>query len=92
MTDKPSEAPPRIEFPCLYPIKVIGEASDDFANMVMVIAERHAPGSETRIVEVVDSKNGRFLSVRLELIATGAEQLQALHLDLKATGKVHMVL
>lgn len=91
MSDEPSGAP-RIEFPCLYPIKVIGDAGEGFADMVLVIAERHAPGSDTQVLEVIDSKNGRFLSVRLQIIATGAEQLEALHVDLKATGKVHMVL
>lgn len=91
MSDVPTDAP-RIEFPCLYPIKVIGEAGEGFADMVVRIAERHAPGSDTRIIEVLDSKNGRFLSVRLQITATGPEQLQALHADLKATGKVHMVL
>ena len=45
-----------------------------------------------KLDEVLDSKNGRFLSVRLEIHATGPEQLQALHAELKATGKVHMVL
>lgn len=91
MSDVPGDAP-RIEFPCVYPIKVIGEAGEGFADMVLRIAERHAPGSDTRVVEVLDSKNGRFLSVRLQITATGADQLQALHADLKATGKVHMVL
>ncbi|PCC97635.1 DUF493 family protein [Halopseudomonas pelagia] len=95
MSDLPINGPadaPRIEFPCLYPIKVIGEAGEGFADMVVRIAERHSPGSDTRVVEVLDSKNGRFLSVRLQITATGPDQLQALHADLKATGKVHMVL
>ena len=31
---QPTE-PPRIEFPCRYPIKVMGEARDDFADFVV---------------------------------------------------------
>ncbi len=83
---------PRIEFPCQYPIKVIGAAGDDFAELVVAIVERHAPGIDRTRIEVRDSKNGRFLSVRLELLATGPEQLQALHAELKASGRVQMVL
>jgi uncharacterized protein len=83
---------PRIEFPCQYPIKVIGAAGDDFADLVVSIVERHAPGVDMASVEVRDSKNGRFLSVRVVLEATGPEQLQALHTELKATGRVQMVL
>lgn len=84
--------PPRIEFPCRYPIKVIGEAGDGFTELVITIVKRHAPDGETRLIDVRDSKNGRFLSVRVELTATGPDQLQALHAELKATGRVHMVL
>lgn len=83
---------PTIEFPCQYPIKVIGTAGEGFTDMVLEIVERHAPGVDANSVEVMDSKNGRFLSVRLIMTATGAEQLQALHVELKATGRVHMVL
>lgn len=87
-----SQEPPRIEFPCRYPIKVIGEAGEGFAELVATIVERHAPDDQTRLIDTRESKNGRFLSVRVELTATGAEQLQALHAELKATGRVHMVL
>lgn len=83
---------PRIEFPCQYPIKVIGAAGDDFADLVISIVEQHAPGVDRTTVDVRDSKNGRFLSVRLVMTATGHDQLQALHADLKASGRVQMVL
>ncbi|AQZ94908.1 DUF493 family protein [Halopseudomonas phragmitis] len=91
MSETTPEAP-RIEFPCQYPIKVIGEAGEGFTELVISIVERHAPGVDSTLVEVRDSKNGRFLSVRLEITATGPDQLQALHAELKATGRVHMVL
>ncbi len=91
MSDSSPDAP-RIEFPCQYPIKVIGAAGEGFTDLVLEIVERHAPGFDASSVEVMDSKNGRFLSVRLIMTATGAEQLQALHVELKATGRVHMVL
>lgn len=91
MSDSPPDAP-RIEFPCQYPIKVIGAAGEGFTDLVLQIVERHAPGVDASSVEVMDSKNGRFQSVRLIMTATGAEQLQALHVELKATGRVHMVL
>ena len=91
MSDSAPEAP-RIEFPCQYPIKVIVAAGEGFTEMVLEIVERHAPGIDATSVEVMDSKNGRFLSVRLIMTATGAEQLQALHVELKGTGRVHMVL
>ncbi|MCY1536118.1 hypothetical protein D9M68_715610 [compost metagenome] len=59
--------------------------------MVEVI-QRHAPDFDSTNLVVRDSRNGRFLSVQVLITATGVEQLQAIHLDLRATGRVHMVL
>ncbi|HIQ54650.1 DUF493 domain-containing protein [Halopseudomonas pachastrellae] len=92
MADVNEPQAPKIEFPCQYPIKVIGTAGDDFAEVICEVVERHAPGVDTTTIDVKDSKNGRFLSLRLVITATGQEQLEALHRDLKATGRVHMVL
>ena len=84
---------PKIEFPCAnYPIKVIGDAGEGFADLVIEILQRHAPDLDETTLVVRDSKQGRFLSVQLLITATGVEQLQAIHVDLRATGRVHMVL
>lgn len=87
------QEPPKIEFPCPnYPIKVIGQAGDGFVDLVIEIIQRHAPDLDTSIVTTQPSRNGRFLSVRLKITATGADQLAAIHQDLKDTGKVQMVI
>ena len=77
MTDTEVQAP-KIEFPCeRYPIKVIGEAGDGFADLVVEVIQRHAPGFDAASLVVRDSRNGRFLSVQVLITATGVEQLQA---------------
>ena len=40
----------------------------------------------------VPSRNGRFLSVSVEIVATGEAQLKALHEDLLAHDQVRLVL
>lgn len=90
MVDTPQA--PKIEFPCRYPIKVIGTAGDDFTDMVITLVEAHSEQGDVELMDVRDSKNGRFVSVRVRMTATGEQQLQALHQALKATGRVHMVL
>ncbi len=84
--------PPRIEFPCRYVIKVIGNAAPDFTDFVVTVVERYAPGITDDDVSVMDSSKGRFCSVRLTIMATGEDQLKALFEELKASGRVHMVL
>lgn len=88
---KPGGRPPKITFPCRYPLKVVGDAAEDFAATVCQVVSRHDPEFDGSRLEVVASRNGRFQSVRLTIRATGEEQLKALFVDLKATGRVHMV-
>lgn len=83
---------PKIEFPCDYVIKVIGNAAPDFRDFVVEVVGRHAPGLTDADVSVNDSSKGRFSSVQLKIIATGEAQLKALFEELKASGRVHMVL
>ncbi|WP_028238633.1 DUF493 domain-containing protein [Stutzerimonas azotifigens] len=94
MSDSDSDIQaPKIEFPCPnYPIKVIGDAGEGFAEMVVEVIRRHAPGFDETTLVSRDSRNGRFLSVQVLITATGVEQLQAIHVDLRASGRVHMVL
>lgn len=84
--------PPKIEFPCDYVIKVIGTAAPDFREFVVEVVERHAPGITEADVTLNDSRQGRFTSVRVKIVATGEPQLKALFEELKASGRVHMVL
>ncbi|GAA3587280.1 MULTISPECIES: HP0495 family protein [Marinobacter] len=83
---------PKIEFPCDYEIKVIGDAAPDFRDFVVTVVERHAPGLREENIRLNPSRNGRFTSVRLTIVATGEPQLKALFEELKASGRVHMVL
>lgn len=95
MTDSKSDdiQAPKIEFPCeRYPIKVIGDAGEGFSDAVIEIIRRHAPGFDETTLVARDSRNGRFLSLQVLITATGVEQLQAINADLRATGRVHMVL
>ena len=43
---------PRIEFPCAYPIKVMGEACVEFRDHVHQVMERHAPGFDRATITV----------------------------------------
>ena len=86
------QEPPKIEFPCDYPIKVLGRSTAVFRSEVLAVFERHAPGfDEDAIVEKGSSK-GTFTSLTITITATGPDQLEALHKDLMATGQVQMVI
>lgn len=88
----PETDAPRIEFPCDYPIKVMGRSGDTFESIVLAVFERHAPGFDQQTIEARVSRNGTFTSLTITITATGPDQLQALHQDLMATGRVTMVI
>jgi putative lipoic acid-binding regulatory protein len=83
---------PKIEFPCDYPIKVLGVSSDSFEGVILEVVERHAPGFDQQTIAAKASRNGTFTSITITITATGPEQLEALHQDLLATGHVKMVI
>jgi len=86
------QEPPKIEFPCDYPIKVLGEANSEFIEHVLAVMDRHAPGFDRNRVSVRDSSKGRWQSVSLSITATGKPQLEQIFESLKKSPKVKMVL
>lgn len=84
---------PKIEFPCPdYPIKIIGRDGPDFQEVVISVVRLHAPDLDLTKIELQASSKGTFTSIRIKITATGADQLDALHQALKATGRVQMVI
>jgi putative lipoic acid-binding regulatory protein len=84
--------PPKIEFPCDYPIKVLGLSSDAFEEIILAVFESHAPGFDQTMVASKGSSKGTFTSLTVTITATGPDQLETLHQALLATGHVKMVI
>jgi len=83
--------PPRIEFPCDYPIKVIGDVHENGIAEIVTVVRRHAPEVTPDQISTRDSKQGNYCSVRVTIVATGEEQLRTLHEDLLALPNVRLV-
>ena len=81
-----------IEFPCDYPIKVIGEADAQAVAQIIATVRKHAPDVTPDDVSQRDSRNGNYQSIRVNIRATGEDQLKALHTDLMQIDAVRMVL
>lgn len=83
---------PKIEFPCLYPIKVIGVSAPGFEALAINVLERHAGKISEELIEFNASKNGNYVSVRVTIAATGPDQLENIFAELKTIEHVKMVL
>ena len=81
-----------IKYPLDFPIKVMGEARDQFAQTVVEIVLRHAPDFDAALTEMKLSKNGNYLSVTCTILATSREQLDNLYRELTANPMVKFVL
>ena len=84
--------PPKIEFPCDYPIKVIGETEPEAVSAIIDIVRKHAPEVTPDQISTRNSREGKFQSVRVQIVATGEAQLKALHAELLALDSVRLVL
>ena len=83
---------PEIEFPCEYPVKVLGDAHPDLNQHVVKVMNTHAPIITESDLKIKNSSQGKWKSITVTIIATGKPQLDAIFADLKTSSRVKMVL
>lgn len=81
-----------IEFPCDFPLKIMGARRDGFAQAIVEVVLRHAPDFDATGVEMRSSKAGNYLSLTCIIRATSKPQLDALYRELTAHPWVKIVL
>jgi len=89
------EIPPEeslIEYPCDFPIKVMGKSHPEFAQVLTEVVRRFDPGFDPATVELRASKGGNYLSVTFTVRATSREQLDDLYRSLHGHPMVSIVL
>lgn len=79
-----SEQPSLIEYPCDFPIKIMGKAEQDFVPTVLAIVKFHAPDFDAETMSIRTSKNGTYLGLTCTIRATSRLQLDALYQALSA--------
>ena len=92
-----NEAPPEPEetllrFPTDFPVKIMGQASDDFRSLVMGIVTRHFGTLAPDRIEERPSSNGKYLSSIVTVVATSKAHLFALYRVLTACSQVLVAL
>ena len=81
-----------LEFPCAFPMKIVGRTEDGFAQAILEVVLRHAPDFDSASMEMRASREGRYLSLTCTVNATSREQLDALYRELSSHPMVTMVL
>lgn len=81
-----------IEFPCDFPIKVMGETCDDFTETIIAVVRIHLPDFDASRVELRSSSGGRYTSLTCTVYVTSKPQLDDLYRALTAHPMVRVVL
>jgi len=86
------DAPELLEFPTDFPLKIMGEAQDGFAQAISTVVRHHAPDFDPATMEMRASSNGKYLSLTCTVNATSRAQLDDLYRDLTSHPMVKVVL
>jgi uncharacterized protein len=81
-----------IEYPSLFPIKVMGPKVDGFVHAITTLAREFDPTFDASTVELRDSSKGTYLGITITITATSREQLDNLYRALTAHPMVKVVL
>ncbi len=81
-----------LEFPCHFPLKIMGQAEETLAQVVLEIVTRHAPGFDGATMEMRASSGGKYVSLTCTVMATSKPQLDALYMELTSHPLVKVVL
>ena len=68
-----------LEFPCDFPIKVMGETSDAFAATIVEVIKAIDPNFDASKVDMRASTGGRFISLTCTVHANSRAQLDDIY-------------
>lgn len=81
-----------IEYPCAFPIKVMGAHVEGFVEAVTAVVLQFDPGFDPASIELRPSRGGNYLGVTVTVTATSREQLDELYRTLSTHPMVKVVL
>lgn len=81
---EPHTAPPLIEFPCNFAIKVMGETHDAFAATIVELIQTLVPAFSSEHVEMRASSAGKYISLTCSVYVISQDQLDDVYRALTA--------
>jgi uncharacterized protein len=80
------------EFPCEFPIKIMGAASEEFRSLALGIITRHFGSPSKGSIEERPSSGGKYLSITITVRAESKAQLDAAYVELTSCRQVLVAL
>mgnify|MGYP001358338843 FL=1 len=80
------------DFPCRFPIKAMGLASEDIHGLFAKILKAHGASPHPDDIVWRKSGQGKYISVTATIHATSRDQLEAIYQDLNRDDRIRYVL
>jgi uncharacterized protein len=80
------------EFPTDFPIKIMGEATDEFRSLAIGIVTRHFGALDPGRIEERPSSGGKYLGLTITVRAESKAQLDAVYTELTSCRQVLVAL
>ncbi|MGH1361506.1 MAG: HP0495 family protein [Burkholderiaceae bacterium] len=81
-----------LEFPCDFPIKVIGLPNALFESTVAAVVSNHIDHFDAARITATQSRTGKFVSLTVNVQVETREQLQGIYMALANHQMVRMVI
>jgi hypothetical protein len=81
-----------LQFPCDFPIKIMGKSTSDFEIFVFTTLHKHFPALPESAIQQRLSKDGTYLAITVIVPATSKDQLDAVYRELTSNKEVLMAL
>jgi len=92
MTKESNDTDELFNFPCQFPIKIMGRCDCELESLVVEVVNRHVTNLAENAVSTRPSGKGNFMSVTVTITATSREQIDNIYLELTARDEVLMAL
>ncbi len=81
-----------LEFPCEFPLKIMGKHAEGFAQTVAQVVQQFAPDFDPETMEMRPSSTGKYLGLTCTISAISQAQLDDLYRALTSHPMVSVVL
>jgi putative lipoic acid-binding regulatory protein len=81
-----------LTFPCDFPIKIFGIASEEFEDAVLKIIKKYNPDLKETAINKRPSKDGKYFALTVLVYVDSQEKLDSIYQDLTASPLVLMSL
>ena len=83
---------PLINFPCHFSIKVIGNAVEDFSEVVLKSITKYDARFDNSCIEMKGSSAGKYISLTCKVFVLSQKQLDKIYIELSGLKETKFVL